>query len=151
MRIIALLALLLVPFLTGCTMQRPASQAYTVDEQGTVSAATRSALNGDTGPGKQEIVGVYIPFVGTGLALKAGLEWDGVPVVVTPNRAQAAPCSGPQTIEVEEVYTEMQPVQRTRKVQRQVVPIPVPQRAAPGCEPVAAAACESVVVAARKP
>lgn len=96
-------ALIAALILGGCAAQRPTTQAYHVDSQGNVSTATRSALNGSTAPGPQEIIGVYIPFVGTGLALKAGLEWDGVggpiviPVPIGPSAAvQADPCVAPQ-------------------------------------------------------
>lgn len=137
-----LLPLVLVGlFLSGCASQRPAKSAYTVDANGQVSASTRSALEGDTGPGKQELVGLYLPV--PPFAIKAGLEWDGTTFVFgggAPQAAQvqAAPCA-PQTVEVEESYTEMVPVQRVRKVQRQVVPIPVPQKQAAPCAPPAPA------------
>ncbi len=59
----------------------------------------RSALEGSPAPGPQEIIGVYVPFPGTGLSIKAGLAWDGVtrgPVVIgggAPFSAQAAGCA----------------------------------------------------------
>ena len=69
--------------LAGCVSRASTPEsAYVVNSQGAVTPIARSALAGSTAPGKQEIIGLYVPFVGTGLALKAGLEWDGTPVVV---------------------------------------------------------------------
>lgn len=121
------LPLLLI--LSGCAGARPASSTYAVSEDGTVTAQTRSALDGSLAPGPQEIIGIALPF--PPFMIKGGLLWDGAPVTIGPSK-QASPCQAPHTVEVEETYTEMVPVQRTRKVQRQMVPLPVPQ-AAPGC------------------
>lgn len=115
--------------LCGCRMAVPAAeQAYTVNSQGAVSTATRSALDGSTAAGKQELIGVYIPM--GPFALKGGLEWDGTTYVV-PAPAQAAVASqgvcAPQTTMVQETYTEMVPVQRTRMVPQTTVSLPVPQ------------------------
>ena len=106
--------LLLIP-LAGCCATQPAEQAYTVNSLGQVSAATRSAMDGSTAPGKQELIGVYLPFIGTGLAVKAAVEWDGTPppgVITIPvpvsssPQAQpsscgyAAPVAAPQTVTI---------------------------------------------------
>lgn len=120
----------------------PSEQAVIVRSDGSQSVTTRSALAGSEAPGKQEIVGLYIPFLGTGLALKAGLEYDGTPTVITiPSSAQAAPACAPapQYVEVQETYMEPQTtmVQRTRTVRKAVVPVPV--QSAPYCAPPQAA------------
>jgi len=79
--LIALAAM--VGMTAGCQATKSPEAAYHVNGQGQVSAATRSAMNGSTAPGPQEIIGVYLPFIGTGLAMKAGLEWDGIPGTIT--------------------------------------------------------------------
>jgi hypothetical protein len=129
MRLIILAALAVALVTTGCMAQRPVTQAYHVDANGSVSTATRSALNGSTAPGPQEIIGVYIPFIGTGLAIKAGLEWDGItgpiviPVPTGPSAASyGAPCAAPQA--APPCYTPQVQPQRT-------VTLPVPRAAAP--------------------
>lgn len=126
-------ALLAIP-LAGCVGSNTRAQAVKVRSDGTQSAGVISALDampGETGP--QEIIGINIPFVGTGLALKAGLIWDGAPGVITIPVGQAAPapyaadaCAGPQFVEVQETYMEPETrmVPRTRTVRRAVVPIP---------------------------
>lgn len=124
----------LVAPLAGCAMQRqqPTEQAYIADSQGNVTAAARSALNGSTAPGKQEIIGLYIPFVGTGLAVKAGLEWDGTPTVIQVPVA-SAPMAAPQSSSTLVPRTVMVPETRTVMVPKTVydrqVTIPVPQAA----------------------
>lgn len=127
------LAIVLAFVTVGCA-QQPAKQAYTVDADGNVSAGVRSAMDGTTAPGQQELVGVYLPF--PPFAIKGGLLWDGTTFnfgggspqrVVVP---QAAPCMT-ETFRTE-TWTEMVPVQRTRQVPVRSVPIPVPQ-AAPQC------------------
>lgn len=144
----ALLALVAIPLIAGCAGARQPSSTYGVSADGTVSAETRSALSGSTAPGRQEILGIYLPF--PPFAVKAGLEYDGtLPIIIgqppAPQVAPqaAAPCV--QTTYREETYTEMVPVQRTRQVPVKQVTLPVPQ-AAPQCptppppppEPVAA-------------
>lgn len=131
MRYGILVALVAMFCLCGCVANRPTTQAYHVDATGAVTGATRSALNGSTAPGPQEIIGVYIPFVGTGLAIKAGLEWDGVsnpiviPVPIGPSAAasSADPCAVPQAAAPCSVQQYAAP-QRT-------VTLPVPQAAPP--------------------
>ncbi len=161
MRIAACVAVLA---LAGCAAQRPASRTYGVDSNGAVSAQTRSALNGSSAAGPQEIIGVYIPFPGTGLSVKAGLEWDGVPVVINPvvpvQAYEAAPaaagtCATSRTVMVPETYyeTETRQVPRTRMVPRTIqVPsaaVPLPVEAAPPCQPPAAPrACPAPAVSA---
>lgn len=159
----ALLASLLVFPLAGCVAPRNASSTYGVSADGTVSRQTRSAMNGSTDAGPQEIFGLYIPFVGTGLAVKAGLEWDGNPgPIVIPVGAQAAPygacgapvaapspCAAPlaapapcatpmQTQMVPETYweEERRMVPKQRMVPRQVpaVTLPIPKAPDP-CHP----------------
>lgn len=134
-------ALLFALVCSGCATQAQRKQAYVVSQSGAASAGVISAMDampGDTGP--QEIIGVNIPFIGTGLALKAGLIWNGAPGVITipvpvaqaPQFApMAAPCApATQTIMVPETYyeTETRQVPRTRMVPRTVV---VPQTAVP--------------------
>ena len=129
--------------LVGCVSraQSPES-AYIVNAQGATSPAARSALNGSTAPGKQEIIGIYIPFVGTGLALKGGLEWDGTPTVIEVPVA-SAPQAAPQVVEETETYyvPETRMVPKTRTVKRATVPVPAaaPRACpAPPPEPIAA-------------
>ena len=151
---IFVLAFLATP-LCGCAAQRPAGaeQAYIVNSQGQTAPTTRSALAGSTAPGKQELIGVYIPFVGTGLAIKAGLEYDGSPTVIEIPVGQAAPYAAPCAPQyVDEQVTEMVPetrmVPRTRTIRRAIVPIPravepcapLPQRT-PGCAPPPSPVC----------
>lgn len=141
----ALIACLLLvgAVLAGCASRQPASTAYTVDQNGTVSAGTRSALDGTNAPGRQELFGLFIP-VGP-FGVKAGIDWDGTTWTWPAPSAQAATAS-PQAaaceeVMVQETYTEMVPVQRTRSVPQKRVTIPVP-RAAPQqcpCPPVAQA------------
>lgn len=137
-------ALFLPLALCGCVSraQSPES-AYIVNAQGATSPAARSALNGSTAPGRQEIIGIYIPFVGTGLALKGGLEWDGTPTVIEVPVA-SAPQAAPQVAEETETYyvPETRMVPKTRTVKRAAVP--VPQAAPKACpapppEPIASA------------
>lgn len=118
--------------LVACVSRNPvpAESAYIVNSQGAVSPTTRSALAGSTAPGRQELLGIYIPFIGTGLAIKAGLEWDGAPTVIeipvasTPQYApQAAPTMVPRTVMVPETRTVMVP----KTVYDRQVTIPVPQ------------------------
>lgn len=145
--IFALLAVLLLVSLAGCVApQRAPESAYIVDSRGATSPTARSALAGSTAPGKQEILGLYIPFLGTGLAVKAGLEYDGTPTVIEVPIGQAAPAA-PQVVEETETYyvPETRMIPKTRTVRRAVVPVPqaapycappapAPQKA-PGCEP----------------
>lgn len=126
-----LAAVLASSLLSACvTKQQPAESAYVVNSQGAVSPIARSALAGSTAPGKQEIIGLYIPFVGTGLAIKAGLEWDGTPTVIEVPVANA-PQAAPQTTTVQR--TVMVPETRTVLVPKTVyekqVTIPVPNDA----------------------
>lgn len=127
-------AFVVISPLVGCVAQRqqPAEQAYIADSQGNVAPAARSALNGSTAPGKQEIIGLYIPFIGTGLAVKAGLEWDGTPTVIQVPVA-SAPMSVPQNTSTLVPRTVMVPETRTVMVPKTVydrqVTIPVPQAA----------------------
>jgi hypothetical protein len=130
------LVLLIVPFV-GCAAPRPASSTYEVAADGTVAVGTRSALNGSTAPGRQEILGLYLPF--PPFAVKAGLEYDGtLPIIIgQPPAPQVAPQAvAPCVTETfrTETYTEMVPVQRTRQVPVKQVTLPIPQ-AAPGCAP----------------
>lgn len=155
------LALFPVLLLTGCVAPRSTSATYGVDSAGNVSRQTRAAVNGSTDAGPQEILGIYIPFVGTGLAVKAGLEWDGtpgpivIPVGAPPATYGASPCELPRaagpcgitrTVMVPETYyeTETRQVPKTRMVPRTVTepaaPVPLPRAPNP-CgqpEPVAA-------------
>lgn len=144
---IALLALILAAVLFAGCRSNPAAPtaAYHVDGQGQVSAAARSALNGSTAPGRQEIVGVYVPFIGTGLALKAGLEWDGMPGVVevpvgpfqqqgaVPTVAQQQAVMVPQRVVIPQTVVvphaaTCKPQTATQYVPAQrLVPLPVPQ------------------------
>ena len=146
---LSLLAFFAMTITIGCASARPAKSAYTVDANGTVSAGTRSALDGDTGPGKQELLGVYLPF--GPFAVKAGVEWDGTPLLFTGSN----PAPTTQSVyaqsgcDVQEVYTDYVdetimvpqtrkvPVQRTRTVRRATVPIP---QSAPPCAPTPAPA-----------
>lgn len=151
LRFLALAVLFLATFpVVGCaSAQRSPEQAYIVNAQGATSPTARSALAGSTAPGKQEILGLYIPFIGTGLAIKAGLEYDGTPTVIEVPIASApqaaAACESPQFVEVQrtvmvpETYTETKTrmVPRTVTERRAVVPIP---RAAEPCAPVPQAA-----------
>ncbi len=130
---VALIALVV----TGCVSQRPAEQAYIVDSRGAVSAGTRSALNGSTAPGAQEIIGLYLPFPGTGLAIKAGVEWDGTPRVI--EVPMAAPAAAPQVVTTQR--TVMVPETRTimvpRVIEERRVTVPVPPQVTNPCpEPV---------------
>lgn len=117
--------------LGGCAMQRQSPEnAYVVNAQGATAPIARSALAGSTAPGKQEILGLYIPFIGTGLAVKAGLEWDGTPTVIevpVANAPAAAPMASPQCVEeqVVEYVPETRMVPRTRTVKRALVPVPM--------------------------
>ena len=132
-----LLALMVALFTsTACVAARNNAQpesAYIVNSQGAVSPTSRSALAGSTAPGKQELIGFYMPFIGTGLAIKAGLEWDGTPTVIAvpvasaPQYAapQAAPTMVPRTVMVPETRTVMVP----KTVYDRQVTIPVPQAA----------------------
>jgi hypothetical protein len=133
---ILLIACLLSLSLSACVAARNNAQpesAYIVNSQGAVSPTSRSALAGSTAPGKQEILGLYIPFIGTGLAVKAGLEWDGTPTVIevpvasAPQYAapQSAPTMVPRTVMVPETRTVMVP----KTVYDRQVTIPVPQAA----------------------
>lgn len=125
--------LMSVASLSACAVRNNAQpeSAYIVNSQGAVSPTTRSALAGSTAPGRQEILGLYIPFIGTGLAVKAGLEWDGTPTVIevpvasAPQYAapQAAPTMVPRTVMVPETRTVMVP----KTVYDRQVTIPVPQ------------------------
>lgn len=157
------LAMLLVFPLAGCVASRNASATYGVDSAGTVTRQTRSAVNGSTDAGPQEILGVYIPFIGTGLAIKAGLEWDGSPgPIVIPVGAQAtygaspcelpraaAPCGVMRTVMVPETYMEEERrmVPKTRMVPRTITEpaatVPLPQAPAP-CAPRATGCPEPV-------
>ena len=138
--VLALVALVLC----SCAMQqRQPEQAYIVNAQGATSPTSRSALAGSTAPGKQEILGFYIPFIGTGIALKAGIEWDGTPTVIEVPIA-SAPHAAPQVVEETETYyvPETRMVPKTRTVKRATVP--VPQAAPRACptpppEPIASA------------
>lgn len=138
MRRFAMLALVTVAAaLSGCvTRQASTEAAYVVNSQGAVSPIARSALAGSTAAGKQEIIGVYVPFVGTGLALKAGLEWDGTPTVIEVPVASAPQAAAPQTVTeyVTEYVPETRMVPRTRAVQRVAVPVPAAPAATP-CAP----------------
>jgi uncharacterized protein YceK len=152
MRLLALL--LLAPLLAGCASAagRTAAQSYSVNSDGTVSATTRAAADAQPGvTGPQEIIGIQLPL--GAFTAKGALIWDGQPWFITgPSpvpapQAQAAAVCAPQTIQVQETYTEMVPVQRTRTVERQVIQLPVPQ-AAPQCAPAPQAApraCSSCV------
>lgn len=135
-----ILALVAILPLGGCFAQRAqgAEQAYIVNSQGATAPTARSALAGSTAPGKQEIIGIYLPFIGTGLAVKAGLEWDGSPTVIEVPVA-SAPQAAPQCVEeqVTEYVPETRMVPRTRTIRRAVVPIP---QAAPPCAPAPQAA-----------
>lgn len=156
--------LLFVPFLAlaaGCAA--PSAQARRtvgVGSDGSVVGETRSALSGSTEGGPQELVGVYLPF--GPFAVKAGLQWDGTPLIVNPVIPLAAPapaalgaCEAPRatvtrTVMVPETYyeTETRQVPKTRMVPRQVVepaaPVVLPKAAPQGCpEPVAKAGCEN--------
>lgn len=110
------------------TRARSPQSAYIVDAQGATSPASRSALDGSTSPGRQEILGLYIPFVGTGLAIKAGLEWDGTPTVIeVPVASAPAPRAvAPQYVDeqVTEYVPETRMVPRTRTIRRALVPAP---------------------------
>lgn len=129
--------------LTGCMSTARASSTAHVRADGSYSVGVRSAVDGTPSEvGPQELIGVYLPL--GPFAIKGGLLWDGTPLVITPSAAQAAPMAAPQFVEVDEQYVEMEPVTRTRKVRKAVVPAPravdpcAPARQkAPGCEPVA--------------
>lgn len=132
-----ILALLCAVSLCACATARQPEAACIVNSQGAVSPTTRSALAGSTAPGRQEIIGIYIPFVGTGLAVKAGLEWDGTPTVI---EVPVAPPLAAQVCEesTETYYVpETRMVPKTRTVRRAVVP--VPQAAPNPCAPPAPA------------
>ena len=132
------LLLLLPLLLAACSSpQRSPESAYIVNAQGATSPTARSALAGSTAPGKQEIIGIYIPFLGTGLALKGGLEYDGTPTVIEIPIGQAAPAD-PQYVEEQETYyvPETRMIPKTRAVRKAVIPVP---RAAPYCAPPAPA------------
>lgn len=141
MRAIVLLLVCAFVFV-GCAGAR-ASQTYNVDSSGAAVAGTRSAADaapGVTGP--QELAGLAIPF--GNFMLKAALSWDGQPWFWTPAPATPSPSAmaayagcAPQTIQVQETYTEMVPVKRTRTVEKRVVTLPVPQAAAPCVVPAA--------------
>ena len=141
-----ILAALAVP-LSGCVANRAQpEQAYVVNSQGAVAPTTRSALAGSTAPGAQEIVGIYLPLLGTGIAFKAGIEYDGQPTqIVVPiappfSASQAAPqCVDEQ---VTEYVPETRMVPRTRTVRR--VLVPAPQAAPRSCPPPAEASAGSM-------
>lgn len=135
----ALVAVLASSLLSACvTKQPPAESAYVVNSQGAVSPIARSALAGSTAPGKQEIIGLYIPFVGTGLAIKAGLEWDGTPTVI-----EVPVVNAPQSVMIPQTTTVqrtvMVPETRTVMVPKTVyekqvtVPVPSDSPAKPQC------------------
>lgn len=161
--------LVVVLISSACASPRAASRTYGVDSAGNVSGQTRSALNGSTAGGPQELVGVYLPF--GPFAVKAGLEWDGTTFVPPisfaeqPSYAAAAPagaCATTRTVMVPETewVTETRQVPRTKMVPRQIpaAAVPIPAEAAPCAPPPAAApksACpappEPVAVAAPSP
>lgn len=160
MRSICLIALLLAAVLVAgcCGATKPAETSYIVNSQGAVSAATRSAMDGSTAPGKQEIIGIYLPFIGTGLAAKAALEWDGTPGTITVPVGPFQQGAGsipqqqvvnvpqnvvvPQNVTVQQQSVDscgratIQNVQTTQYVPAaRLVPLPVPAQtyALPGC------------------
>lgn len=150
--LIPLVAALVVLPLVGCVSRQAAPEsAYVVNSQGAVAPIARSALAGSTAPGKQEIIGIYVPFVGTGLAIKAGLEWDGTPTVIEVPVANApAAQSAPQYVETQETYYEPETrmVPKTRTVRRALVPVPA---AAPQSKPCPMPPPEPVAMAAPLP
>ncbi len=146
--LVGLVAVLAAALCCGCATQssRSAEAAYMVDAQGATTPIARSALAGSTAPGRQEIVGLYVP-LGPNLAIKAGLEWDGTPTVIqvplaSPG-AQYVPQYAPQSVAPQTVVvprTVLQPETRLvpRVVYERQTLVPVPQ-AATSCEPAPAA------------
>ena len=139
-----LAAFLFAIALVGCSSPGATTQSgyatYATGGSGVMVPATRSASDGDTSPGKQEILGLYLP-LGPNLEIKAGLNWNQKATVITlpPLATQAAPVCEPQYVEVQrtvmvpETYTETKTrlVPRTVTERRAVVPAP---QAAP-CAP----------------
>lgn len=161
---LAFLVLLALPLVAcsspGATTQSGYSAYAASGGSGVMVPATRSASDGDTSPGKQEILGIYLP-LGPNLEIKAGLNWNQKATVVQlpPLAAQAAPVCEPQYVDVQrtvmvpETYTETKTrlVPRTVTERRAVVPAPqaapcappAPQAAPQGCPepPPAPVAC----------
>lgn len=131
------LAVVAVAFLlVGCAAQRAPSSTYGVAADGTVTAQTRSAVDGSLAPGRQELFAFYLPI--PPFDFRAGITWDGTPITFNPVAPAAQAQAAPQAATCEEV---MVPVQRTRMVPQtytELVPqkrvaIPVPQAAQPQC------------------
>ncbi len=159
--IVVLLSIFALSALAGCAAQKPAKQAYIVDQNGQVSVATRSALDGSPAPGRQEIIAFYLPPI-PGIPgspdFRAGITADPsefqFPIIISPPLAAptsfASPCAGPQTLEVEESYQvpETRMVTKTRMVKRVVLPVP---QAAPVLVPNCAPAPQTVPYCAPAP
>lgn len=135
---------------------RTVKQAYMAGSDGTIAPATRSAIDGTTDAGgPQEIIAVYVPLLGSGLAIKGGLVWDGTTWAPGGQQPQAASFAAPaacygaqsQACQVAQTQTvwvdETVMVPQTRRVPKQVttmVPslsVPIPQAQAAPCQPIA--------------
>lgn len=167
------LALFAILPLGACSSPGATTQSgyatYATGGSGVMVPATRSASDGDTSPGKQEILGIYLP-LGPNLEIKAGLNWNQKATVVQLPPFATAPqavCE-PQYVDVQrtvmvpETYTETKTrlVPRTVTERRAVVPAPqaapcappqyapAPQAAPQGCpEPAPEPPCGGVACA----
>lgn len=133
----ALLAVVTALVFAGCVSAKRTA-TYNARSDGTVSHGTLAAVDvapGDSGP--QEIIGFNLPM--GPFSLKAGLIWDGTPVVINPTPLLAAPLAAPQTTKVKR--TVMVPVTRmeAREVKEEVLTVPIPRTAPAPCEPPKAA------------
>jgi len=152
-RAIVLFAIVLAIFpLVGCSSPGATTQAayaYSSTTGGAVIPATRSASDGSTEPGPQELLGIYLPF--GDFDVKGAVRWNRKASVITipaPFAEPAAACA-PQYVDVQrtvmvpETYTETKTrmVPRTVTERRAVVPTPqaapcappAPQAAPQGC------------------
>ncbi len=143
----------------GCATA-PTSRTYasSASATGSVRTTVRAATDGTMEPGPQEIIGLYIPFIGTGLAIRAGLIMESlpsgpitIPVPVNSASVQSTGCGCAPAVQYQaETYTEyveqtimvpqkrVVPVQKTRMVPYRLVP----QRVDP-CAPGATSKAEA--------
>lgn len=143
------LALLAAPLVAcssspGATTQSGyATYATSGGGSGVMVPATRSASDGDTSPGKQEILGIYLP-LGPNLEIKAGLNWNQKATVVTlpPFATETQATCEPQYVDVQrtvlvpESYTETKTRMVPRTVtERRLVPQYAPAPQAAPCAP----------------
>ena len=159
-RVARFLSVFLALALVSCSSPGATTQSgyatYATGGSGVMVPATRSASDGDTSPGKQEILGLYLP-LGPNLEIKAGLNWNQKATVVQlpPLATQAAPaCEAPQYVDVQrtvmvpETYTETKTRLVPRTVTERRAVVPAPQAAPQGCpEPAPEPPCSGVACA----